>query len=89
VSVEECEDVRVLLLDDNLVISVHDLTLVSQIFLKRLRAECDLPEKLFNLIGFPDFFIVLSKTKQAATLYLIDYDVLHKLIGDPLAVADL
>ena len=79
-SVEEGEDVRVLLLDDYLVFSVHDLMLESLIFLKRLWTECDLPEKLLDLIGFPDAFIVLSNTKQAAPLHLINYDVLHKLI---------
>jgi hypothetical protein len=68
VGVEEGEDVRVLLLDDNLVVSVHDLMLVSYIFLKRLWAESDFPEKLLDLIGFSDAFNVLPNTKQAASL---------------------
>jgi len=68
VGVEEGEDVRVLLLDDNLVVSVHDLLLESYIFLKRLWAESDLPEKLLDLIGFPDAFNVLPNTKQLASL---------------------
>jgi hypothetical protein len=68
VGVEEGEDVRVLLLDDNLVVSVHDLMLVSYIFLKRLWAESDFPEKLLDLIEFSDAFNVLPNTKQAASL---------------------
>ncbi len=80
---------RVLLLDDNLVLNVHDLLLVSDIFLKRLWTECDLPEKLLDLIGFPYAFNVLSDTEQAAALHLIDNDVLHKLIRDSLTIADL
>ena len=57
--------------------------------LKRLRTECDLPEKLLDLIWLPNAFIVLSNTKQAAALHFIDYDVLYKLISDPLTLADL
>ena len=66
--VEEGEDVRVLLLYDNLVVSVHDLMLVSCIFLKRLWTESDFPEKLLDLIGFPDAFNVLPNTKKLASL---------------------